>query len=188
MYVALSTDLYDNPSGSSACGKCVELTGASGSPKTVVVVDQCPVGSNAAQCSSFHLDLSPTAFTAIQGSTSPGLVNNSPGLSVKFVPCPVTGNIIYSFTSSSSQFYLAMVIENAKYGIQSVKYRASGSGGFTSMPLPSDADPHWVIMSNPPNPIDFQVEDEWGQVLEDDNVHWSSGQNSTGGGQFSTCP
>jgi expansin (peptidoglycan-binding protein) len=188
LYVALSTNLYDNSFGSSACGKCVEVTGSSGKATTLVVVDQCPASSNQQQCSTSHLDLSPTAFSAIQGSLNPGEVNNSPGLSVKFVPCPVTGNIIYSVTSTSSQYYLAMVIENAKYGIREVKYRASGSGSFASMPTPSDANPHWVIMSNPPNPIDFQVVDEWGQTLEDDNVRWSAGQNVTGAAQFAACP
>jgi expansin (peptidoglycan-binding protein) len=151
-------------------------------------VDQCPASSNQQWCTTNHLDLSTQAYTAVQGSLNPGALANSPGLPVKFVPCPVTGNIVYSVTSSSQQYYLAMVILNARYGIKSVSYRASGGGSWTPMNARTDADAHWSITSNPPNPIDFQVTDEWGQVLEDDGVHWSAGQNITGYGQFPNCP
>jgi hypothetical protein len=74
MYVALSTNLYDEPSGSGSCGKCIQVNG-----KTLVVVDQCPQASNQTQCSTDHLDLSPTAYQAVQGSLNPGEVSNSPG-------------------------------------------------------------------------------------------------------------
>jgi expansin len=182
MYVALSTNLYDAPGGSSACGKCVQSNG-----KTLLVVDQCPASTNA-PCTTSHLDLSPTAYTAVHGSMNPGSVANSPGVAVKFVPCPVTGNIQYSFTSSTQQFYLAMVITNAKYGIQKVEYRPSGTCTWTAMPARTDANPHWIINATVPNPIDFRVTDEWGHVLIDKNVKWAASQNVTGGGQFPTCP
>ncbi len=184
MYVALSTNLYDSPSGSASCGKCVEVNG-----KTLLVVDQCPAGSNQAQCSTNHLDLSPTAYQAVQGSLNPGSVSNSPGLTVKYVPCPVSGNIQYSFTSSTQKYYMAMVILNAKYGIQSVEYRAPGACAWTAMGARSDANANFTINgATVPNPIDLRVTDEWGQVLEDDNVHWTAGQTVTGGVQFPACP
>jgi expansin (peptidoglycan-binding protein) len=182
MYVALSTNLYDAPAGSSACGKCVQVNG-----RTLVVVDQCPAGSNP-PCTSSHLDLSPTAYTAVQGSLNPGSVANSPGVAVRFVACPVTGNIQYAFTGTTQPFYLAMVVMNAKYGIQRVEYRASGTCGWTAIPARTDANAHWIINSAVPNPIDFRVTDEWGHILEDDNVHWIAGQSVTGRGQFPTCP
>jgi expansin (peptidoglycan-binding protein) len=183
MYTALSTNLYDQPAGSSACGKCVQING-----KTLLVVDQCPAGTNP-PCTSSHLDLSPTAYTAVQGSLNPGSIPNSPGLPVKFVPCPVTGNIQYSFTSSTQQYYLAMVILNARYGIQKVEYRPAGSCTWTAMSGRTDADAHWIINGiTVPSPIDFRVTDEWGHVVEDHNVQWSAGQTISGGGQFPACP
>lgn len=184
MYVALSTNLYDAPSGSASCGKCVQVNG-----KTLLVVDQCPMATNQAQCSTSHLDLSPTAYQAVQGSLNPGSVSNSPGVAVKYVPCPVSGNIQYSFASSTQQYYMAMIILDAKYGIQGVEYRAHGACAWTAMGARSDADPHFTINgAMVPNPIDLRVTDEWGQVVEDDNVHWTAGQTITGGKQFPTCP
>ncbi len=187
MYAALSTNLYDNPSGSSACGKCVQVTGRSGTPRTLVIVDQCPASSNP-PCTSSHLDLSPQAFNAVQGNMSPGNLPNSPGLTVKFVPCTVTGNLQYSFDPSSMKYYLAMVIQNSRYGIQSVKYRSCGTTGWTAMGARSDANAHWTIATNPPNPIDLQVTDEWGRVIEDDNITWGAGKTVTSGAQFAACP
>ncbi|HLK41589.1 MAG TPA: hypothetical protein VKU41_32800 [Polyangiaceae bacterium] len=184
MYTALSTNLYDAPSGSASCGKCVQVNG-----KTLLVVDQCPQSSNQAQCSTNHLDLSPTAFQAVQGSLNPGVVNNSPGLPVKFVPCPVSGNIQYSFSSSTQQYYLAVVILNARYGISGVEYRIPNTCGWTALGGRSDADAHFTINgARVPNPVDLRVTDEWGHVLEDDGVKWQAGQTVTGGGQFPSCP
>jgi expansin (peptidoglycan-binding protein) len=186
MYTALSTDLYDSPTGSGACGKCVEITGASGKPQTLLVVDQCPAASNAQWCSTYHLDLSPTAYQAVQGSMSPGSVANGT-YTAKFVPCSVTGNIIYDVTSLQA-YYLAMVITNARYGIKSVSYRASGSGAaWTAMEGPSDADAHWVINGvAPPSTADFEITDEWGQVEIDTDVKLTAG-NVTGAVQFPAC-
>ena len=184
MYAALSTNLYDAPSGSASCGKCVQVNG-----KTLLVVDQCPASTNAAQCSVNHLDLSPTAYQAVQGSLNPGSVSNSPGLSVKYVPCPVSGNLSYSFTSSTQKYYLAMVILNARYGIKGVEFRAPGACAWTAMTGRTDADAHFIINgATVPNPIDLRVTDEWGQVVEDDSVQWTAGQTVTGGAQFPTCP
>lgn len=186
MYTAFSTQLYDAPSGSGACGKCVQVNG-----QTLIVVDQCPANSSNPTCENAnHLDLGGGAtFTAVTGqSQSVGEIANSPGVNVKFVPCPVTGNIQYSFSTSTQQYYLAMIILNSKYGIQSVQYRSSGTCTWTATTARTDGDPNWVINSTVPNPIDFLVTDEWGHVLEDDNVTWVAGQNVTGHGQFPTCP
>lgn len=188
MYTAFSTQLYDAPSGSGSCGKCVQVNG-----KTLIVVDQCPSNSANTPCENAnHLDLGGGAtFTAVTGqSQSVGEIANSPGVNVKFVPCPVSGNLQYSFSSSTQMYYLAMVILNSKYGIQSVSFRASGATcSWTQMPARTDANANWVISSGTvPNPIDFLVTDEWGHVIEDDNIHWVAGQNVTGGSQFPTCP
>jgi expansin (peptidoglycan-binding protein) len=187
MYTALSTNLYDAPSGSASCGKCVQVNG-----QTLIVVDQCPYSASNPNmnptCSSDHLDLGGQAtFQAVAGN-GPGMVSNSPGVGVKFVPCPVSGNVEYSFTTSTQEYYLGMVILNAKYGIQSVQYRATGSCAWVTMPARTDADAHWIINgATVPKPIDFRITDEWGHVLEDTNITWVAGQTVKGGGQFPTC-
>ena len=184
MYTAISTNLYDDPSGSGSCGKCVQVNG-----KTLLVVDQCPNNSMNPLCAANHLDLGgQSTYQAVEGGTS-GMVSNSPGVGVKFVACPVTGNLQYSFTSSTQQYYLAMVVLNARYGIKSVAYRAKGGSAWTQMGARTDADPNWITPSGTvPNPIDFQVTDEWGQVVEDTNITWVAGQVVTGHYQFPACP
>jgi hypothetical protein len=53
----------------------------------------------------------------------------------------------------------------------------------------TDGDPNWIINGTKlPSALDFQVTDEWGQVLEDDDIVWSAGQTVTGGQQFPACP
>jgi expansin (peptidoglycan-binding protein) len=185
MWVALSTNLYDSPTPSGACGKCVQITGTTGMTATYRVVDQCPSASNVMQCSTNHVDINQQKYSIVEPGNSPGAIANSPGVAVKFVPCNVTGNIIYDFATSNS-YYLAMVIENARYGIKSVQYRATGSCNWSPMTAPTDPDPHWKVATSPPNPIDIQVTDEWGQMLEDTGVHWSASQ-VTGSGQFPQC-
>ena len=148
------------------------------------VVDQCPQASNPL-CTSNHVDINHQKYNAVEPGSAQGSIPNGPGVAVKFVPCPVTGNIVYDFASSST-FYLAVVIENARYGIKSVRYRANCGGTWTAMDPPIDSDAHWKIKTGPPNPIDLQVTDEWGQVIEDTNIHWGSSQ-VMGSGQFPLC-
>jgi len=184
MYLALSTDLYDKPGGSAACGKCIQVTGTTGITKTLLVVDQCPANTNQ-PCQQTHLDLSPEAYDAVQGSRSQGQVNNGT-LNAKFVPCPVTGNIVYHVKSVQA-YYAAFVIMNSRYGIKSVSYRVAGGSGWTPMTAPTDADPHWVINGvAPPSPMDLEITSEWGQVVRDKNVQLKEG-DVNGGVHFPAC-
>ena len=189
MYAAISTNLYDDPSGSAACGKCVEVNG-----QTLIVVDQCPYNSSNPgenpTCSTDHLDLGGQAtYQAVAGNAGGGMVPDNPGVAVHFVACPVSGNIQYSFASSSQKYYLAMIILNARYGIQSVEYRATGTTSWAAMGARTDMDPNWTINGSAvPNPIDFRVTDEWGQAIEDDEISWTAGNIVGGASQFPTCP
>ena len=81
-----------------------------------------------------------------------------------------------------------MAITNTRYGIKSVSFRAAGSSGsWTAMTVPTDAESRWQIKSGPvPNPIDFQITDEWGQVVVDTNVQLSI-SDVTGKVQFTQC-
>jgi expansin len=195
MYAAIDTNNYG---ASTACGKCVSLTGTTGVTVTLTIVDQCPAASNAMWCQNAnHLDLSTSVYGTVEPG-QPGSINNTPGHPITqanypgpvnwhYVPCPVgTSPIVYDFNTSSSG-YLAMVIENSRYGIKSVSYRSSGGGNFNTMGAPTNADPHWKVTSNPPNPIDFQVTDEYNQVLIDTGISWSGGAKVNGRGQFAQC-
>jgi hypothetical protein len=183
MYTAISTNLYDDPSGSDACGKCVQVNG-----QTLLVVDQCPNDAQNPLCATNHLDLGGQATFQTVSPGMSGEVPNDPGVAVNFVPCPVSGNLQYSFASSSQQYYVAMVVLNSRYGIQGIEYRATGSSSWTAMGARSDMDPNWTINGVAvPNPIDFRVTDEWGQVLEDDDVMWSAGNIVNGNFQFPSC-
>jgi expansin (peptidoglycan-binding protein) len=195
MYLALSTSLYNDPTSNAACGKCVQVTGTTGVTKTLLVVDQCPATSANPSCSSDHLDLSQTAYDALEPG-QPGSISNG-SVAAKFVPCPVTGNIIYHVTTYNA-YYVALVVLNSRYGIERIQYRASGCGGWTAMSPPSigtsngqpditKEDPHWVLNAAVPHPIDLQVTDERGQVLEDDGIVLSQ-TDIPGGSQFPSCP
>jgi expansin (peptidoglycan-binding protein) len=117
---------------------------------------------------------------------TPGSVANGT-LNAKFVPCPVTGNLVYHVTTLQ-QYYVALVIMKTRYGIKSISYRTSGStGAWTAMTAPTDADPHWVINSVAiPSAVDLQITSEWGQVVVDTNVHLTAG-DVTSTVQFPTC-
>jgi expansin (peptidoglycan-binding protein) len=196
MYLALSTTLYNNPTSSAACGKCIEVSGTTGVTKTLLVVDQCPATSANPSCSSDHLDLSQSAYDALEPG-QPGSISNG-SVAAKFVPCPVTGNIIYHVTTYNP-YYVALVIMNSRYGVEHIDYRASGTcAAWKSMSPPSTGtsngqpditkeDPHWVLNAAVPHPIDLQVTDERGQVLEDDDIVLSQ-TDIPGGGQFPSCP
>ncbi len=193
MYVALDTGNYG---ASTACGKCVSLTGTTGVAAVLRVVDQCPASSNTMWCETNHLDLSPTAYSKVEPS-GPGAIDNTPNVPLSntpgpvswhYVPCTVTGPITYDFATSTASVYLAMVIENARYGIKSVSYRQTGTTNWIAMGVPSNSDAHWKVASNPPNPIDFEVTDENNQVIVDTNIRWASSQvASPSGGQFAQC-
>jgi expansin (peptidoglycan-binding protein) len=196
MYLALSTTLYNDPTSNAACGKCVQVTGTTGVTKTLLVVDQCPATSANPSCSADHLDLSQMAYGVLEPG-QPGSISNG-SVGAKFVPCPVTGNIIYHVTTYNP-YYVALVIMNSRYGIEKIQYRPSSTcGAWTAMSPPSigstngqpditKEDPHWVLNAAVPSLVDLQVTDERGQVLEDDGIVLSQ-TDIPGGGQFPSCP
>jgi hypothetical protein len=184
MFTAISTNLYDSPSPSGSCGKCVKVGG-----QTLLIVDQCPANASNPSCMQNHLDLGGQATFQAVAPGVPGSLADTPGIAVEFVACPVSGNLQYQFDASSQEYYLAMVILNARYGIQSVQYRPTGTSSWMPMGARTDGDPNWIINGTKlPSALDFQVTDEWGQVLEDDDIVWGAGQTVTGGQQFPACP
>ncbi len=87
-------------------GECVEITHGS-STITATIVDECVTCSTAG-----HIDLSASAYAALGYSSE-----DVTGTTWKFVPCPVTGNIIFHFNNGySGQLYF----ENTISPVQSV--------------------------------------------------------------------
>ena len=90
------------------CGECVLITGQNGKQIIATIIDECPYGSGGQNgpCVSNpngHLDLSVDAFNQLGYPTG-----NPSGTNWKYVPCPVTGNLIARVnpaipTSSSSR-------------------------------------------------------------------------------------
>jgi len=78
----------------SHCGECVQITGQNGKNVVATIIDECPYGSDGgnsacAANASGHLDLSKSVFDQLGY-----YVGNHSGTTWKFVPCPITGNVI----------------------------------------------------------------------------------------------
>jgi expansin (peptidoglycan-binding protein) len=101
------------------CGSCVEITGMNGNKIVATIVDECPTDSNPL-CTTGHLDLSTQAFDALGYS-----VGDPSGTTWKFVPCPVTGNIV-AVQNAANQYYL----QNSVYPITSVNGRGPSNYGY----------------------------------------------------------
>ena len=165
---------HDDYAASAVCGACVALAGPSGAV-TVRIVDQCP------ECPRGNIDLSPEAFAEI-ADLSAGRVP----ISWSYVPCDVSGPIVYHFKEGSSQWWLAVQMRNHRHRI--ARLEALGADGSWSE-LPR-ADYNFFIASAGlgPGPFSFRVTDVEGQTLEDDAVPLVVAGDAPGAAQFPACP
>jgi expansin len=180
LYAAISTADYMN---SAVCGMCVEVTGPAGEKTTVHVADQCPVGSNP-KCTAGHIDLSHKAYNATV-HTGVGEVPNSSPVSWRYVPCGVSGNIVYHFKDGTSSNWAAVQIRNSRYGIAKISYRFNGS--WRDMDARTNALAYFIANSTGLTTFDLRVTDVNGQVLEDDGVQLVANGDVQGHAQFPVC-
>jgi hypothetical protein len=204
--VAVNTALFDEGSAASACNKCLSVTGTTGATATFVVVDECPVQGNMMWCQTNHLDIDGVASYALVENGAPGAIDNSPGvpfpapypgpLTWTYVPCPWTTGIMYQFSpnglSNGSYYYMAVNVYHTKYGLQSVRYRSAGTWVDLEPRTDDQAgnvNGNFVINGVAiPNPVDLQVIDEYGHVIEDDAIAWSAPTSTfQSAEQFPTC-
>ncbi len=182
LYGAMATADYGS---SDVCGMCAEVTGPSGLKTTIHVLDQCPVASNP-KCVAGHIDLSHSAYNAIVPGNYGGEIPNSSPVSWRYVPCNVSGPIVYHFKDGTSVNWLAVQVRNSRYGIASLSYRKNG-GAWQSMSART-VDLDYFVANNPgTTSYDFQVTDVNGQVLEDDGVSLVVNGDAQGHAQFPDC-
>ncbi|KAG7397251.1 hypothetical protein PHYBOEH_001063 [Phytophthora boehmeriae] len=112
-YAALNDKQWD---GLQNCGRCAEVScdddRCADKSKSIVVqiLDRCP------ECQYGDLDLSPTVFTALTGSTP-----SRYKVKWKFVDCPVQGNVNYCLKGGSNNYWTAVQPTNVATGVKSLQ-------------------------------------------------------------------
>lgn len=107
LFVALGPEQY---SAGAACGTYLDVTGPKGKVR-VKVIDSCP------ECSAGHLDLSRTAFKKIANEVQGIVPITYRTVSNPAVPGPISARV----KEGSSQYWLAVLIDNHAVQLASVK-------------------------------------------------------------------
>jgi len=99
------------------CGACVQITGQNGKMIVATITDECPYGNDGGNSvcganASGHLDLSTAAFDQLGYS-----VGDPKNTNWKFVPCPVTGNIVLQVKNGNNNEFF---IQNSILAIKAV--------------------------------------------------------------------
>jgi len=158
---------------SAVCGACVALTGPSGSV-TIRVVDQCP------ECPEGDIDLSPDAFSKIAA-----LELGRVPITWDYVPCDVSGPIVYHFKEGSNPYWTAVQIRNHRTPIAKVE-ASDGAGGYFELPR---ADYNFFIADAGlgEGPYTFRVTDTAGESIVDEGIPFVDSGDAEGASQFSGC-
>jgi hypothetical protein len=162
-----------------ACGGYLEVTGPHGSVR-VKVIDQCP------DCAAGHIDLSETAFAAL-APLSAGLISVSySSLADPLLPGPVSVEV----KQGSSQYWLALLADNAGNPLAAVQVRTSS--GWLSLARASYD--YWIASSGAgAGPFTVRLTDIEGHQVTVSGITLSPGTvQSTGtwmyGGGTATTP
>jgi hypothetical protein len=111
-YAAIPGESPENFTSRDRCGACIEVTNGDRSI-IATVTDQCPISSNPNCARAGHIDLSRNAFDAL-GDFGTGFPM---GVTWRFVPCPVTGNVVVRIKAGNSD---QVFIENTILPIKAV--------------------------------------------------------------------
>ncbi len=169
MVGAMNHTDYD---GSAACGTCVHVEGPDGAVN-VRIVDRCP------ECAQGDIDLSPEAFEQI-APLSAGRVD----ISWTYVPCDVSGPVVYHFKDGSNQWWTAIQLRNHRHAIERLEYR--GESDWVEVPR---LDYNYFVAEEGmgPGPLELRVTDRWGHVLEDSGIPSLDDADASGAAQFPGC-
>ncbi len=160
LYVALPPSEY---SAAGACGSYLQVTGPKGSVR-VKVIDQCP------ECVSGHIDLSAEAFARIADPVK-GIV------AVTYrtlVDPPLPGPVTVRVKEGSSQWWLALRVDNTGNAVSSVSV-SSGGGGWRNLRR-TDYN-YWLADAGAgKGPFRVRVTDTQGHTVVVDDVAIRPGQ------------
>jgi hypothetical protein len=154
------------------CGECALITGQNGKQIIATIIDECPYGSDGsnAPCASNpngHLDLSNDALNQLGYS-----VGNPSGTNWKFVPCPVTGNLVARVKPGNPN---ELFIENTILNITAVAGATRQSYG------------PWHFNSNLSVGQQLQLTDQANRTVTIEIKNTTAGQNWDTGVQFPQC-
>ncbi|KAF1322090.1 Expansin protein 5, partial [Globisporangium splendens] len=170
-YAAINQAQWDNLKN---CGRCAQVSCVDDAcpdksvSEIVHIVDRCP------ECKQGDLDLSPTVFKKITGS-SPSRLK----ISWKFVDCPNPGKLQYCLKSGSNPYFVAIQPANAGSGIASMKI----NGQSTTM---VDSAFYYVLQSTAPvdlSAVKVSLTSTSGATV-DETVSLSVGSCTAGKSQF----
>ena len=151
------------------CGACVEITNA-GHTIIATVVDECPTNSNPI-CTDGHLDMSRPAFNAL------GFSGGSPtGVTWKFVPCPVQGNVKVRIKSGNPN---EIYIENELVPIEAVAMNGNQAN--------RQSYGAWHFGANIANGANLTLTDIAGRTINVTVGSTNANQNQDTGKQFPSC-
>lgn len=169
-YVAAMNDA--DYAGSAACGRCAAVTGPAGTV-TVRIVDRCP------GCAPGHLDLHPDAFAKLAP-----LADGRVDVSWTYVPCDVTGPVVYHFEGSSSAVWTSVQVRNHRTGIAT--FEVQGPDGTREIPR---ADHNYFVDAEGmgDGPFAFRVTDVHGHVLEHEGIALMDDGEVAGASQLPAC-
>src|SRR6185312_13018941 len=155
-----------------SCGACVQITGQNGKQVVATIIDECPYGSDGSNsaCASDptgHLDLSTNVFNQLGYSTG-----NPSGTTWKFVPCPVTGNVVVRIKPGNAN---ELFVENTILAITSVQGASKTSYGT------------WRFGGNLSSGQSIQLTDAANRTLTVNLKDTNQGENQDTGKQFPKC-
>ncbi len=158
---------------SGVCGACAHIQGPNGEV-TVRIVDLCP------ECKHGDIDLSPDAFEKLAP-----LPDGRIAISWQFVPCDVSGPIVYHFKEGSNQWWSAVQIRNHRHAIAKFEWQSS-DGVWHDVPR---VDYNYFIDDKGmgPGPYTFRVTDVEGGVVEDSGIPFMEAGDVPGKTQFAAC-
>jgi expansin (peptidoglycan-binding protein) len=158
---------------SASCGACAQVNGPDGSV-TVRIVDRCP------ECPKGDVDLSQEAFSLI----APIAAGRVP-ITWNFVPCEVTGNVVYHFKEGSNEFFGMVQLRNHRNPIATLEW-LDANGVYQST---ERADFNFFIEDQGmgPGPYTIRSTDVFGQIIEDTNIPFIEGGEVQGASQFPLC-
>jgi expansin (peptidoglycan-binding protein) len=166
---ALSDSNWDT---AGACGRCVSVTGPSGTKITAMVTDQCP------GCGPNHLDLYPDAFAKL-ADPSKGVIN----VSWDFVPCGISSPIVLKNKEGTSKFWFSMQVMNANVGVAKLEVSIDGGASWKA----TSRQPYNFFENSAgfgADSVDVKVTSVGGKTVVVKGVSIAAGSTKTAGGNF----